>query len=70
MTTDKSHRAKPKSQSRRPKPTNGSGQSTHSMTQTDRVTTYYPPHPPRVATNVYIKSHHQPTVVENMPCWA
>ena len=70
MTTDKSHHAKPKSQSRKPKRTNGSGQSTHSMTQTDRVTTYYPPHPPRVATNVYIKSHHQLTVVENKPCWA
>lgn len=40
------------------------------MSQTDRVTTFYPPHPARVATNVYIKSHHQLCVIENRPCWA
>ncbi|HKV88842.1 MAG TPA: hypothetical protein VJT78_12670 [Candidatus Dormibacteraeota bacterium] len=45
-------------------------QPMHSQTQTDRVTTYFPPHPPRVATDVYIKSHHELCVVQNKPCWA
>ncbi len=42
----------------------------HAMTQTDVVTTFYPPHPPRVATGVYVRSHHSLTVVQNRPCWA
>lgn len=42
----------------------------HAMTQTDTITTFYPPHPPRVATDVYVKSHHELTVVKNAPCWA
>lgn len=40
------------------------------LKQTDTVTTYYPPHPPRVATDVYVKSHHDLTVVKDSPCWA
>jgi 5-methylcytosine-specific restriction endonuclease McrA len=42
----------------------------HPASQTDRVTTYYPDHPPRVATNVYIRSHHELIVKKNLPCWA
>jgi len=42
----------------------------HSMQQTDKVITFYPPHPPRVATDVYVKSHHSLTQVKNTPCWA
>jgi hypothetical protein len=45
-------------------------QPMHHMSQTDVVTTFYPPHPPRVATDVYIKSHHALTVDQNKPCWA
>ena len=70
MTTDKRAIAKtpkPSNQSKQPK---SSAQTRHSQSQTDRVTTYYPPHPPRVATNVYVKSHHELTVTQNKPCWA
>lgn len=42
----------------------------HSMQQTDKVITFYPPHPPRVATDVYVKSHHSLTQVKGLPCWA
>jgi hypothetical protein len=45
-------------------------QPMHSQKQTDKVTTYYPPHPPRIATGVYIRSHHQLVYTENRPCWA
>jgi hypothetical protein len=41
----------------------------HVVTQTDVVATWYPPHPPRVATDVYVKSHHDLTQVQNKPCW-
>lgn len=40
------------------------------MAQTDKSTTWYPDHPPRVATDVYVRSHHELIVVENKPCWA
>lgn len=42
----------------------------HSLKQTDTSTTWYPAHPPRVATDVYVKSHHSLTQVKNAPCWA
>ncbi len=42
----------------------------HSLRQTDTVITYYPPHPPRVATDVYAASHKLLTVTQNKPCWA
>lgn len=42
----------------------------HSMQQTDKVITFYPAHPPRVATNVYVRSHHSLTAVKDTPCWA
>jgi len=71
MTTDKSHHLKSQDGSiKGGQQKKQSAQTRHSQTQTDRVTTYYPPHPPRVATNVYVKSHHQLTAVQNKPCWA
>src|SRR5260221_3775075 len=73
MTTDKTRHPKhpkPASNGTHAKQSKSSTPSTHSMSQTDKVTTYYPEHPPRVATNVYIKSHHVLTVVKNQPCWA
>lgn len=42
----------------------------HSLQQTDTSTTWYPPHPPRVATALYVKSHHDLCVVQNKACWA
>jgi hypothetical protein len=42
----------------------------HSLQQTDKVITFYPPHPPRVATDVYVRSHHSLTAVKDTPCWA
>lgn len=41
----------------------------HSISETNRTTTFYPPHPPRVATDVYAKSHNLLTVQQNKPCW-
>lgn len=42
----------------------------HALKQTDSITTYYPPHAPRVATDVYAASHKLLTVTRNVPCWA
>lgn len=42
----------------------------HVFKQTDTVSTYYPPHPPRVATAVYVRSHVLLTVTQDTPCWA
>ena len=42
----------------------------HVMKQTDQVSTWYPPHPPRVETDVYVRSHRSMTVDQNLPCWA
>jgi hypothetical protein len=42
----------------------------HVMTQTDQISTWYPPHPPRVSTDVYAKSHTLLTVTQDAPCWA
>jgi len=42
----------------------------HALLQTDSITTWYPPHPPRVETDVYVKSHHSLTVEKDTPCWA
>lgn len=42
----------------------------HVMKQTDSVSTYYPPHPPRVATDVYVASHKMLLFTQNKPCWA
>jgi hypothetical protein len=42
----------------------------HVMKQTDTISTWYPPHPPRTASDVYVKSHHLLTVAQNTPCWA
>lgn len=42
----------------------------HSLKQTDKTETFYPAHPPRVATDVYVRSHHSLTAVKNTPCWA
>lgn len=41
----------------------------HALKQTDTVTTYYPPHPPRVETPLYVRSHHLLTVQQDSPCW-
>jgi len=41
----------------------------HALKQTDTITTFYPAHPPRVATDVYVKSHNLLCVQENKPCW-
>jgi hypothetical protein len=42
----------------------------HSLKETNTTTTFYPGHPPRVATNVYVVSHHSITQIKNTPCWA
>jgi hypothetical protein len=42
----------------------------HAMAQTDKVITFYPPHPPRVATDVYARSHALLCITQNKPCWA
>jgi hypothetical protein len=40
------------------------------LRQTDTTITFYPPHPPRVETDVYVRSHKLLTVTQNKPCWA
>lgn len=41
----------------------------HAVKETNTTTTFYPEHPKRVATDVYVRSHHSLIVVQDKPCW-